>query len=420
MAVAEIWLDYGQRIYYLGKGNSKIGSKMESYFPRFFQAPRQSYFLFGPRGTGKSTFLKRHYPDALWIDLLQPDVFRAYVARPERMIELVRGNPEKKIIIVDEVQKVPDILSAVHSLIEEKKGRTFILTGSSARKLKRTGIDLLAGRVLLRTLHPFLLSELPTPPRFDEILQCGLLPIVISSQEPQDVLNAYVSLYVREEVQIEGLVRNIGNFSRFLEAASFSHAAVLNISNVARECGVERKVVEGYIQILEDILLAFKLPIFAKRAQRTLTSHPKFYFFDTGVFHSLRPKGPLDRPEEIAGAALEGLVAQHLRAWNAYKGNPYEISFWRSRGGVEVDFVLYGKEGIHAIEVKNTNRIRPEDLRSVKEFRTDYPRSRAIFLYRGEEKLLVDQILCLPYEMFLKQLSPQFELSAVYGLGQRA
>lgn len=399
-----------------GINNSKMSRKMESYIPRFFTAPKQkqSFFLFGPRGTGKSTFLKQHYPNALWIDFLKPEVFRAYAGRPERLIELVHGNPEKKVIVIDEVQKVPDILSVVHSLIEEKKGHTFILTGSSARKLKRTGINLLAGRVLLRTLHPFMLSELATPPAFKDILQFGLLPIVIASENPQDVLNAYISLYVREEVQIEGLVRNIGNFSRFLEAASFSHAAALNISNIARECGVERKVVEGYLQILEDILLAFKLPVFAKRAQRALAVHPKFYFFDTGVFQSLRPQGPLDRPEEIAGATLEGLVAQHLRAWNAYKGNPYEIFFWRSRGGLEVDFVLYGKDGICAIEVKNTRQVRSKDLRALLEFRKDYPKSKALLLYRGTEKLLINHVRCIPCEQFLRTLSPVVDLANLH------
>ena len=391
-----------------------MGSKMESYFPRFFKAPKQSFFLFGPRGTGKSTFLKNHYPDALWIDLLQPETFRNYVARPERLIELVRGNPEKKVVIVDEVQKAPEILDAVHSLIEEKIHRTFVLTGSSARKLKRTGVNLLAGRVLLRTLHPFLLAELPKPPKFDATLQLGLLPIVISSRNPREVLKSYVSLYIREEVQSEGLVRNLGNFSRFLEAASFSHASLLNISNVARECGVERKVVEAYVQILEDILLAFRLPIFAKRAQRAVVSHPKFYFFDAGVFQSLRPQGPLDRPAEIAGAALEGLVAQHLRAWNAYRSEPYEIFFWRSRGGLEVDFVLYGKDGIYAIEVKNTSRVRPEDLHSLAEFRKDYPKSQTIFLYREKEKLLINHVRCIPCETFLKKLSPSSDLAAAY------
>ena len=380
---------------------------MEVYIPRFFKTPDQSFFLFGPRGTGKSTFLKKHYADALWIDLLKPDVFRAYIAKPERITELIHGNPEKNVVIIDEVQKVPELLSAIHSLIEEKTNKQYILTGSSARKLKRTGIDLLAGRILLKTLHPFLLSELTFDLPFDQILHYGLLPIVISSKNPKDVLDTYVSLYIREEVQMEGLVRNIGNFSRFLEAISFSHASILNISNVARECEVERKVVEGYINVLEDILLSFRIPVFRKKAKRALITHPKFYFFDTGVFHTLRPKGPLDRPEEIGGAALEGLVAQHLRAWNAYMNNPYDIYFWRSRGGLEVDFVLYGENVIYAIEVKNTQRVRQQDLRSLVSFRNDYPQAKTLFLYRGDEKLLKDNILCLPCEGFLKGLTPE-------------
>ena len=379
---------------------------METYIPRFLKTPQQSFFLFGPRGTGKSTFLRNHFADALWIDLLKPDVFRTYVSKPERLIELVRAHPEKKTVIIDEVQKVPQILSAVHSLIEEKTGTQFILTGSSARTLKRSGTNLLAGRALLRTMHPFLLSELGFDLPFEQVLQQGLLPIVISSQNPQEVLAAYVALYVREEVQMEGLVRNIGNFSRFLEAISFSHSSILNISNVARECQVERKAVEGFIKILEDILLAFRLPVFSKKAKRSLTSHPKLYIFDTGVYQTLRPRGPLDRPEEIGGAALEGLVAQHLRAWNAYSNNPLELYFWRSRGGVEVDFVLYGQAGLFAIEVKNTNRVRPEDLRALKAFRQDYPLSKTVLLYRGSERLLLDQVLCLPCEKFLKELEP--------------
>lgn len=242
---------------------------METYIPRFFKSPNQSFFLFGPRGTGKSTYLKKHFQDALWIDLLKPDEFRRFSAKPERLIELVYANPEKKNIVIDEIQKVPDLLPAIHSLIEEKSNRTFILTGSSARKLKRTGTDLLAGRVLTKSLHPFLLSELLMDYSFDRALESGLLPIVISSTAPNEVLDTYISLYIREEVQYESLVRNIGNFSRFLEAASFSHASILNISNIARECQVERKVVENYISILEDILIAFRLPVFSRRAKRT-------------------------------------------------------------------------------------------------------------------------------------------------------
>lgn len=388
---------------------------MESYIPRYFKSSNYSYFLFGPRGTGKSTFLKHHYPNALWIDLLRPDTFRIYLARPERLFELVHGNPEYKTIIVDEVQKLPELLSVIHSLIEDKTGQQFILTGSSARKLKRTGVDLLAGRVLLRTMHPFLLSELNMDLPFDNVLKYGLLPIVTTSSNPGDVLQTYAALYIREEVQMEGLVRNIGNFSRFLEAISFSHGSLLNISNVARECEVERKVVEAYISILEDILLAFRLPVFTKRAKRAMISRPKFYFFDVGVFQTLRPHGPLDKPEEIGGSALEGLIAQHLRAWNAYSGQPYELFFWRSRGGVEVDFVLYGKTGIYAIEVKNSLRIRPEDLRHLKAFQQDYPETKCLLLYRGHEKLLISNTLCLPCDQFLKELVPdKFQFSNLF------
>ena len=382
-----------------------MDSKMEEYIPRIFSAPGQSFFIFGPRGTGKSTYLRKNFPDALWIDLLKPDEFRRFSAKPETLIELVHANQEKRDIVIDEIQKVPELLSAIHSLIEERLNRKFILTGSSARKLKRSGVDLLAGRVLRKTLHPFMLAELKDY-TFENILKQGLLPIVLSSQTPQEVLETYISLYIQEEVQFEGLVRSIGNFSRFLESASFSHASILNISNVARECQVERKVVENYISILEDILIAFKLPVFTRKAKRATVSHPKFYFFDAGVFNTLRPKGPLDHPQEIAGAALEGLVVQHLRAWNAYKGNPFELYYWRSRNGVEVDFVLYGAPGIYAIEVKNTNRIRLEDLRSLAEFQKDYPQSKTVFLYRGDEKRLIKNIWCLPCDSFLKTLSP--------------
>ncbi|HFE65148.1 MAG TPA: ATP-binding protein [Caldithrix sp.] len=382
---------------------------MEFFIPRFFKPPSTSYFLFGPRGTGKSTFLRHYYKNALWIDLLKPEVFRKYAARPERMIELVHGNPEKTVVIVDEIQKLPELLSVVHSLIEEKKGQIFVLTGSSARKIKRAGVNLLAGRALLRTLHSFLLSELASIYSFQKALKYGLLPLVVNAENPNDTLETYVALYIREEVQMEGFVRRIGNFSRFLEAISFSHGSVLNLSNVARECQVERKTVEGYVKILEDLMLSFKLPVFRKRARRRITVHPKFYFFDTGVYRSLRPKGPLDRPEEIEGAALEGMVVQHIRAWNSYRNGKYEIYFWRSRGGLEVDFILYGTKAIYGIEIKNSDSIRPKDLRSLQAFHQDYPEAKCILLYRGTETFLRNNILCMPCELFLQKLLPNWE-----------
>jgi predicted AAA+ superfamily ATPase len=373
---------------------------------RFLQAPKTSFFLFGPRGTGKSTFVHQHFKNAIYIDLLDPERVRFFSAMPERLREMINAQPESGFIVIDEVQRVPELLSVVHSLIETKKGWTFVLTGSSARKLKRTGIDLLGGRALLYTMHPFMAAELGRHFNFDKALLHGLLPVVVVSEDPMEVLRSYAALYLREEVQMEGLVRNIGNFSRFLEAISFSHASILNMSNVARECEVERKVVEGYVGILKDILLGWHLPIFTKRAKRELSAHPKFYLFDTGVFRSLRPKGPLDRVEEIEGKALEGLVAQHLKGWAAYSRGERELFYWRTRSGVEVDFVVYGPEGLWALEVKNARRIHLADLRGLRSFREEYPDSKALFLYRGKERIVKEGILCLPCVEFIKELRP--------------
>lgn len=374
--------------------------------PRFFQAPASHFFLFGPRGTGKSTWLRQSYRDALWVDLLRPEVHRQYVARPERLRELVAGSPDRPVVVVDEVQKAPVLLDVVHDLIEQRIGPRFILTGSSARKLKREGVDLLAGRALVRSLHPFMASELGDLFDLGSALTQGLVPLVWGSREPQEALKAYAALYLREEVQMEGLVRRFEVFARFLEAVSFSHASVLNVSEVARECQVSRKTVEGYLEILEDLLLAFRVPVFTKRAQRGLTAHPKFYWFDAGVFVAMRPAGPLDRPEEIGGAALEGLIAQHLRAWIDYSGEDFSLSFWRTRAGTEVDFVLYGRNGFWAVEVKHSAAIRPADLRGLKAFREDYPEAELRFLYRGEETRVVDGIRCVPCDDFLRALIP--------------
>ncbi len=373
---------------------------------RFFKPPSRSYFLFGPRGTGKSLWTQLHYPEALRLDLLDPTVFRTYSTHPEQLHELVEGTQSKRPIVIDEVQKIPELLSVVHSLIESKQKRQFILTGSSARKLKRSGVDLMAGRAVLRTLHPYMAAELG--PRFDfaRSLQTGMVPLVLQASEPTDVLASYSALYLREEVQMEALVRNIGAFSRFLEAVSFSHSAPVNLSNVARDCQVERKTAEGYLDVLEDLLLAYRVPVFTRRARRELAAHPKLFFFDAGVFRSLRPHGPLDRPQEIEGAALEGLVAQHLRAWIAYGGEKEKLFYWRTRSGVEVDLVVYGSSAFTAIEIKNSARIRPQDLRGLRSFQEDYPQSQGLFLYRGRERRKIDRILCLPCAEFLQQLRP--------------
>ena len=378
---------------------------------RFFSAPRQSFFLFGPRGTGKSTWLRQAMPDALFVDLLQPDVARELAARPERLRDLVRGDPKRSDVVIDEVQLVPELLSVVHLMIESKDRRRFVLTGSSARKLRRGGVDLLAGRAVLRTLHPFMASELE---QFDLMaaLTQGLLPLVVAADRPDDALRAYASLYLDQEVRLEGWARNVGTFARFLEVISFSHASVLNVANVARECQVERKTIAAYVEVLEDLLLSFRVPVFTRRAKRETSTHPKFFLFDAGVFRSLRPKGPLDRPEEIDGAALEGLVAQHLRAWLAYRGDDAALYFWRTRSGVEVDFIVYGSAGLWAIEVKNTTRVRPEDLRGLESFGADYPQADLLFLYRGTSRERRGRIWVLPVEDFLRERRPSRKLSA--------
>jgi predicted AAA+ superfamily ATPase len=249
-------------------------------------------------------------------------------------------------------------------------------------------------------------AELGTLFSFDKALRYGMLPLIMGSEEPDRVLKAYATLYLREEVQMEGLVRNIGNFARFLESISFSHASVLNISNVARECEIERKLVAGYLDVLEDILLGYRLNVFTKRARRKLSAHPKFYLFDAGVYRSLRPIGSLDRAEEIEGHALEGLVEQHLRAWASYSDRDYGLYFWRTRSGLEVDFILDGPDGLFAFEVKNSARVHPQDLRSLVSFTQEYPESAACLLYRGKDRLMKNNVLCIPCEEFLLNLRP--------------
>jgi predicted AAA+ superfamily ATPase len=374
--------------------------------PRYFTPPADHFFLLGPRGTGKTWLTGRLYPDALRIDLLDPETVRSMSARPERLRELLAARPETRQVVIDEVQKLPDLLEVAHLLIEEKRDVQFIFTGSSARKLRRAGVNLLGGRAAQKALHPFMAAELGSRFRLDEALRLGMLPVVLAAKDPTEILRAYNGLYLREEVQMEGLVRSVGSFSRFLEAISFSHGAVLNLASVARECQVNRKTVEGFLEILEDLLLAFRVPVFTRRAQRELAVHPKFYFFDAGVFRANRPAGPLDAPEEIDGAALEGLVAQHLRAWCDYSGGNHRLHYWQTRSKVEIDFVVYGETGFHALEVKNSVRVRPEDLRGLKKFGEDFPESRRWLLYRGRERLLIDDVLCLPCEEFLLDLKP--------------
>ena len=374
---------------------------------RFYNPPEGSYFLFGPRGTGKSTWLKNLVHPVLCVDLLDRETFRLYVARPERLLNLVEAQTAPAYVVLDEVQKIPELLDTVHQLMEKCPQHKFVLTGSSARKLKRAGVDLLAGRAAHTSMHPFMAAELGAEFDLDTALKTGLVPVVSMAADRYAARNAYVGLYIDQEVKTEAMVRDIGGFSRFLEAISFSHAGILNISSVARECQVKRNTVQGYIEVLEDLLLAFRLPVFSRRAKRHLVQHDKFYFFDAGIFRSVRPSGPLDAPEEMVGAALEGLVAQHLRAWIAY-GRRFDtkLYYWRTKSGVEVDFVIYGEDTLVAVEVKNSRNVHRGDVRALRTFVEDYPQARVCLLYRGKERLVIDGVVCVPCDEFLLGLRP--------------
>jgi predicted AAA+ superfamily ATPase len=378
---------------------SKFADMIE--IKRDINIPQTSFFLFGPRGTGKSTFVKSLVnKSSLYIDFLDPDTFRTYTAYPETLIKTVNAvNPVQ--VIIDEVQKVPQILDVVHKIMEERK-ILFILTGSGARKLKKTGADLLGGRALYCRMHPFTANELGKSFSLDKALWTGLIPVIERSVDPEKTLSAYVDIYLREEIMAEGLVRNLGTFARFLEIISFSHGAVLNVSNLARECQTGRGIVTGYIDILEDLLLAYRLTVFTRRAKRKTASHPKFYLFDNGLYRRLRQRGPLDIESEISGPALEGLVGQHLRAYSDFALPDTHLYYWRSLAGNEVDFVLYGGKTFSAVEVKNTKVIRPTDYNGLVSFGDDYPEASLVLLYRGNVLMKHKNILVVPVEMFLR------------------
>jgi len=363
----------------------------------------KSFFLFGPRGTGKTTWVKHTFPKAVYIDLLEAEVFNDLLANPQRLENFIPKNFEDWIII-DEVQRIPELLYEVHRLIEKYKHQ-FILTGSSARKLRRKGPNLLGGRALTYSLHPLTATELEKDFKLEHSLLYGQLPSVYTESDSKKYLESYVKTYLEEEIRQEGLIRNLGAFSRFLEAASFSQASVLNISAVARECAVERKVVENYFYILEDLLIAHRLPVFMKRAKRRLIAHPKFFYFDVGVFRTLRPMGPLDMPEHIEGAACETLLFQELKALNETLSLGYTLSYWKTSNNIEVDFVLYGQKGIKAFEIKRTRRVSRVMLQGLRAFLKDYPMAKAYFIYGGKRYLREGTIEILPMETTFKELS---------------
>jgi predicted AAA+ superfamily ATPase len=356
----------------------------------------------GPRGTGKSTWVSRVLPEALRFDLLKESTYTELVGHADRL-EAMADAHGAKTIVIDEVQKLPALLDEVHRLIEQRKFR-FVLTGSSARKLKRSGANLLAGRARTMTMHPFTATELGARFELKHAIKYGLLPTVWTESDPKDYLKGYVGTYLREEVQQEALVRNVGSFHRFLEAASFSQGQVLNVQAVAADCGINRKTVENHFELLEDLLLAVRLPVFRRKAARKLVRHPKFFFFDAGVYRGLRPRGPLDSDAEIDGAAIETLLVQSLLAENANAGLGYELFFWRTTEGAEVDCVLYGERGLHGFEVTRSSLFRERDLEGLRLFCDDYPRAKGHLFYGGTRRYQFGAIEVVPFEEGLREL----------------
>ncbi len=349
---------------------------------------------------GKTGWLLRTFPHALYFDLLEARTYSQLLSDPTRLEDRI-PKEYSGWVILDEVQRIPELLNEVHRLIESRKLR-FIMTGSSARALRRKGVNLLAGRALTRFMHPLTIEELGESFSLKHSLRFGSLPSVYTEHDPAAYLASYVATYLREEVQQEGLTRNLAAFSRFLEVASFSQSEVLTMAEVARESCISVKVIQDYFTILEDLLLAVRLPVFNKRAKRRLIAHPKFLFFDSGVFNSIRPKGPLDHPELTPGASVETLFYQQVRALNDYHNLEYSIFYWCTQSKEEVDFVLYGPRGIHAFELKHADRIRGEDVTSLKLFLQDYPGAKGHLLYLGSEEYHEAGISVMPLEAALR------------------
>lgn len=361
-----------------------------------------SIFLFGPRGTGKTSWIKAHLKDALYLDLLDYTTYSSLAANPGRLESLIPPHYNNWVVI-DEVQRVPELLNEVHRLIELKKLK-FLLTGSSARTLRRSGVNLLAGRALRYTMHPLVIQELDNNFDLIKALQFGLLPSAVDHADPKKYLESYVQTYIREEILQEGLTRNIGAFARFLEVASFSQGQVLNVSEIARELSINRLTVTNYFDILDDLLLGMRISVFTQRAKRKTIAHQKFYFFDTGVYNIVRPMGPLDSREEAEGAGLETLFLQSLSAINDYYALGYKIHFWRTLAGDEIDFVIYGPKGFHAFEIKRSANITNRMLKGLRNFGEDYPEATLHIIFLGKQKEYHDTITARPFEETLREL----------------
>ncbi|MBT3368536.1 MAG: ATP-binding protein [Nitrospina sp.] len=363
----------------------------------------ETFFLWGPRQTGKSTLLRRYYPKAIWLDLLKAEEFRRYISHPEWLRSELPDSGEKPFVVIDEIQKVPQLLDEVHWL-HENRNIHFALCGSSARKVRRGHANLLGGRALRYELCGLSAVELGDKPDLVRLLNHGYLPRIYSAGKPQRLLHAYVADYLKEEIAAEGLVRNLPVFSDFLNIAAFSDSESVNFSTIARDCGVSSQTIKQYFQILEDTLLARWLPSYRKRPKRRVSAAPKFYFADVGVVNILARRGVLQPGSELFGKAFENWCLHELHTYNQYQERFAQLSYWRLAGGTEVDFIINDMET--AIEVKAVSRISARHLKGLRSIINDHPliKRRIIVCLEDKTRKTDDGIEIMPAAVFVKNL----------------
>lgn len=381
--------------------------KLVSMFTRTLQPPKRSFFLFGPRGTGKSTWLREHFPDALTINLLTHENIVRFERDPSLLRGLVTARPTNDWVVLDEVQRVPKLLDEVHYLMEEEGHTRFALTGSSARSLRRGGVNLLAGRAVIRNLLPLTTAEMEHSVPIDRLARFGSLPISVlseSDEDREDFLRAYVTTYLAEEIKAEGLVRDLGAYSRFLAVAALTAGQRTNVSGLARDAGVARDTTRGYFDVLVDTLMGGWLPAYRPRARVKEVALPKFYWFDAGVLNAAAGGFDQPLPADWTGVLLEHVIHHELRAYLHYSSTRGSLGYWATPSGTEVDFVWWHGTRMIAIEVKAAARFRSEFTNGIRSLRETHPDSQGYVVYRGSEELLVDDVRVLPVEAFLRTL----------------
>ena len=365
----------------------------------------ETFFLWGPRQTGKTTLLRSAYPQARWIDLLKADEFRRYVTNPERLREEIEavGGPAGGQVVIDEIQKVPALLDEAHWLIENR-GLRFALCGSSARKVRRGAANLLGGRASRFELRGLTAAELGSSFDLTRLLNHGYLPPMTDARHPRRRLDAYIDNYLKEEIAAEGLVRNLPAFSGFLHAAALTDGEVVNFSNIASDCAVSSHTARAYFEILEDTLLGRWLPAWRKREKRRLLRAPKFYLADVGVVNRLARRGVVAPGSAAYGKAFENWVFHELSACLEYQELEDDLAHWRLASGVEVDFVL--ADGRMAIEAKASVRVGNRHLKGLRSFAQDHPAAthRVLVCLEPRPRRTEDGIDILPAAEFATRL----------------